>query len=122
MRIHSDTLTTDDIRTAATYAAAAGHGRVYVDSLTEHGSRSRRRAFEVKLIGDGSHSKRRTNPGAGNWDRSELEYAATHDSWGHLFAMLYSIDPNAIAGWAYSGAEDFHAKTGHKYHAPSHAL
>ena len=113
MKIHSDIITRDDIATAATYAAAAGHGRVYADEITERGSRSKARAFEVKLIGDGTHSRKRNAANTG--------YAATFESWGYFFASLYNVDPNMTC-LPYSSADDFHTKTRNEYHAPARHL
>ena len=49
MRIHSDTLTVDQITVAARYATQTSGALVYVDSLSMHGSRKRQHAHEVKL-------------------------------------------------------------------------
>jgi hypothetical protein len=116
MRIHTDSLTSTDIAAAANFAGRAGHGRVYLDAITSHGSRKRRQAWEVKLTGDGTVSRRRTNGGTRYADHgSERDYAATWDSWGWFIAFLFSIDPAAVVG-PYDGVETFHRLTGHKFH------
>ena len=113
MRIHSDTITSIDVLAAANFAARAGHGRVTVDTLSRHGSRSRRQAWEVKLTGDGSHSRRR--PNGGTYGAAD-DYAATWDSWGWFLAFLYSVDPRMTC-WAYADAENFHERTDGKFRA-----
>jgi hypothetical protein len=112
MRIHTDILTSTDVQAAANFAARAGHGKVYVESLAAHGSRKRRQAWEVKLTGDGTVSRRR--PNGGTYGAADA-YAATWDSWGWFIAFLFAYDPAAVAG-PYDGVDDFHGKTGHKFH------
>lgn len=115
MRIHSDTLTVENISTAVMGARAAGHGIVYLQTLERHGSRSRRQAWEVKLTGDGSHSRRRTNGGTRYTDHGrDRDFAATWDSWGHFLATLFHHDPHMTCDY-YKGADDFHAKTLDKF-------
>lgn len=109
MRIHSDTLTYYHLTDAAKAAATPEDGSVYVDMMM-HGSRSRARAFEVGLSGDGTRNKRRRNPGAGNRDRSDLDYAATWEAWGRFLAYLFRVDPNMTSTY-YSDENDFHTKT-----------
>lgn len=109
MRLHSDTITYRDIANAADAASTVEDGSVYVE-MTMHGSRSRARAFEVGLSGDGTRNKRRRNPGAGDKDRSDLDYAATWDAWGRFFAYLYSVD-SEMTCYAYADENDFHHKT-----------
>ena len=103
MRIHSDILSRTDVTNAARTALA------YFDSLTEHGSRKRDHAFEVKLRGG---SNRRPNFYNGSGD-----YAATWDQWGVFFSVLYDRDPNMVCGSAYSDREDFDLKTSGRFAA-----
>lgn len=86
MRIHSDTLTTSDIYTAAR------HARVDVVKLTEHGSHKRDHAFDVKLEGE---SRRRPNGGASGKGYAS-GYAATWDQWGVFLGILFDIDPAMV--------------------------
>ena len=89
MKIHSDTLTVEDIHTATREAGMRG---VYADVIAK-GSRSRKRGFEVKLSGTNT---RLQNPGTSR-DRS-VEQAATWDEWGMFINALYQLDSNAIIG------------------------
>jgi hypothetical protein len=106
MRIHTDKITFADLYRAAVNVTAHRHATVYVDGLTLHASRSRRAAWEVKLTGDGTHSRRR---------------AATWDQWGWFLAHLFDVDPEMIVGTpgrpTYASADDFHARTDDKFRA-----
>lgn len=109
MRLHSDKIVWDDIAKAC---RAAGMRGVF-HSTTEHGSRIRDRAFEVKLTG--TSNRRPNNRGAhGGWD-----HAATWDEWGMFFAYLFKIDPEMVVGDSgrptYDGANNFHAATGCRF-------
>lgn len=107
MRIHTDVITRADLLNAEKAARSPEDGHVFL-SVMEHGSRSRARAFEVALEGDGTKNRRRRNPGTGpNRDKG---YAATWDAWGRFLAHLYTVDPNMIAG-PYKSENDFHAQT-----------
>lgn len=110
MRIHSSHLTFEDLRAARQVASTIGDGRVCL-SYDAHGSRKRNRAFEVRLTGDGSFSRRRPNTGRSGGGE---EYAATWCAWGAFFAELFEVDPNAIAG-PYNGRDDFNAQTWHLF-------
>lgn len=101
MRLHSDTLTPEDLRDAL-----RGTG-VYLDFATLHASRSRARGIEFRLVANAGPGRRRRNSGvygAGH------EYAATWDEHGDFFATLFDLDPEAIIG-PYKGRSDFHQKT-----------
>lgn len=104
MRIHSDSLTIDDLndamREARAYYAEGG--------FSTHGSRSRRRAFNVLLRGD---SKRR--PNGGNSGAAD-EYAATWDQWGVFLSVLFESDPEMTC-LNYKDADDFHMKTNDRF-------
>lgn len=101
MRIHTNTLTAVDVYTAAGIAGAT------VETLTEHGSRSRARAFNVKLSGSSSH---RPN------DRGRSDcYAATWDEWGIFLAELFKRDDSVTVPNVYPDAEVFHWMTGNRF-------
>lgn len=99
MRIH----TTADRLDVATAARKAG---IYLEKFNTHGSRSHRHAFEVIASGESPH---RINSG-----KFGHEYAASWDQWGIFLAAIYAVDPTAKS-WAYTDADDFHAKTGHRF-------
>lgn len=101
MRIHTDTLTSTDLYSAAMIA------RVDLD-LTINGSRSRERAFNVTLTGE---SKRRPNSGQrGAGD----DYAATWDQWGIFLAVLFYVDPSMVTPY-YADANVFDQRTAGRF-------
>jgi hypothetical protein len=99
MRIHTDKVDLIDIRRAQEVA------HVVAIKDEEHGSRKRRRAWEIILSGDGAHRTQYA-------DRAEP--AATWDQWGIFLAELFKVDPDAIAG-PYDGADQFHEVTGDRF-------
>lgn len=105
MKLHTDTLRYADLLEAA---SNAGSG-VNVDG-TLKGSRSKDHAYDVSLTGT---STRRPNSGRSG---ASDDYAATWDEWGMFFAHLYSVDPGMTC-WAYDSEDDFHFKTGARFHA-----
>jgi len=110
MRIHTDTLTHADI---LDFTRAHGMTTVYA-TVSQHGSRTRARAFEVKLSGT---SGRRQN--SGSYGPRTDEQAATWDEWGMFLDALFDADPAAIVGTVksptYAGREHFHAVTTDRY-------
>lgn len=107
MRIHANTLAPRDI-----YAATCAAGMTGVDvTLTDHGSRSRARAYDVKLTGTSGRRPNGGSRGAANTD----DYAATWDEWGMFLAALFAADDSLTIPSAYVDADDFHFKTGGRY-------
>lgn len=104
MRIHSNTLTSQDV------FAAAYEARATVEVLTEHGSRSRDHAFEVKLTGE---SRRR--PNGGNYGAERDLYAATWDQWGVFLGILFDRDQSVTIPTAYVDAKTFDARTSYRF-------
>jgi hypothetical protein len=103
MRIHSSIISRRDITRALAMASQGGHGVVsLLEEPTRHGSRSHGTAWEVRLQGDGSVQRHRTQH-----DRDA--YAASYDSWGWFLGHLFIIDPTMIAG-PYKGEDSFHAQ------------
>lgn len=112
MRLHTDTLTIEDVCKAATVARAwfdMDDDPSYWGPTrpTEHRSRKRARAFEVKLRGE---SARYPNGGRNGSD----DHTATWDQWGVFLAALFELDPRMTC-WAYDGAASFHAKTADRF-------
>lgn len=105
MKIHSNSLTEAHIHTATRSHGMKG---VYAEVSTQ-GSRSRARAFTVKLTGT---SNRNQNPGTGR-DRY-VEKAATFDEWGMFIDFLFLCDEDAVIG-QYKGYEHFKACTFGRY-------
>lgn len=101
MRIHSDVLTRADFRDAA---QRAGVGIV---DLTEHGSRTRKGAFNLGLTGSSAY---RTQ-----WGPRD-DQAATWDEWGIFLAHLFEVDPAAHCGKnSYLSADHYHWSTGDRF-------
>lgn len=123
MRLHTDTLTDQDIRNALRAEINAGRiaPSVAFKTLTLHRSTSHARAFEVQLTsydksaGDG---RRLGNSGSYGSDDSG-DYAATYDEWGWLIGALYALDESAVWGSVarpqYADREDFDYRTGLTY-------
>lgn len=102
MKIHSDTLTLQDIRSAVPegcYLAAFYHKGDEWTSIGQEGSRSRERGFVVRLSGSSKSTMQRLP-----------DKAATWDEWGIFIAAIFAHDPDAICGW-YSSLQDFIDKT-----------
>lgn len=104
MKIHSDVLTSANLRTATTYRGMTG---VHLSEWITRGSRSRARSFDVKLTGN---SPSRPNFGAGEGD----DHAARWDEWGIFIEYLFTIDPEAIVG-VYKDYETFRKVTGGRF-------
>jgi len=119
MRIHvSAEITSHTLFKAAEVASNGGHGRVSIDAISQHGSKSHAHAFEIRLTGDGSVNRRRINQGTRDANRlygEDVPYSATYDSWGWFLGYLYEIDPTMKCGIYYSDFVDFHDKTDNKY-------
>lgn len=107
MRLHTDTITLADIERATEHLPGVGV------TATQHGSRIRSTAFEVKLEGNGY----RANPGAGG--RYEVPNGATWGEWGVFIAALYEVDSAALWGSnkrpVYDGSDHFHRSTGWRF-------
>lgn len=109
MRIHTDHLSRGDLTAAVSKAGLRG---VWIDGMTEHGSRSRKRAFEVRLAASPRPGRRFRN--SGQYGAESATYAATYDEHGEWIAQLYALDADAIVG-PYRGRADFHAQTKSHY-------
>lgn len=114
MRLHTDR--TIDYRKITEAVSVA---QANLDDVTEHGSRSHARAWEVRLIGGFEvHSARRPNSGHRGADGSDV-YAATWDQWGVFLRHLYEIDPTMVCGSGkrpvYASLLDFSLKTDYRF-------
>ena len=132
MRIHTK-LTRQDIQDAVMrsrvlgpgtaqneYRARTAKARAYItgvgiSALTEHGSRTHDRAFEVQLSGDSSRGPNSGRYGMDDWS----DKAATWDQWGLFLSVLFEVDPAARVGGAknpiYIDRDHFHWSTGGRY-------
>jgi hypothetical protein len=104
MRIHTDNLTPDDIREAATLAGCN------VKSWSTHRSTARGYAFEFILSGHGKIGGQygNTSYASGSWD-----------DYGIVLNRLFRRDPRAVVGTpgrpTYDGAADLHDRTAYRY-------
>lgn len=118
MRIHTDTLTHQDVveavRAAGVVTETTFWGteirsvRLNDAGVRHHGSRKRDHAFEVGLLGTSSRSTNSGVYGAG------AGKAATWDEWGMFLGALYEKDPLMFAG-RYQHAAYFHWATGGRF-------
>lgn len=134
MRLHSDTLTLNDVRAALSEAKAARNPwkgekepgtkiaeHVSLKRLTQHRSTARANAFEVQLeAAQRDRGRRAGNSGSYGAMRPDADgYAATHDEWGWLLAALYALDPEMIVGTpkspTYRDREQFDDRTAYHY-------
>lgn len=104
MRLHSNTLTRQEITDTLRRTVPGA----WIIDFSEHGSRSHKRAFEVKLRADKAPGRRRPNHGY------DGEYAATYDEWGAFIAVLYRLDPDMRFG-GYRDRDHFHRVTRGNY-------
>lgn len=119
MRVHTK-LTAAEMHAALNRAVEGGgvSAHVHLNVLEPHRSRSRARAFEVKLAtvvklkGDGRHHRNTGTQGAGR------VYAATYDEWGFFLAEVFKADPEAVVADFYDGEAHFHEKTRGVYSKP----
>jgi hypothetical protein len=98
MLIHSDKLTEGTIRDcvpAGTYLAAHYNRNEEWASVHTQGSRSRERAYSVRLSGSSKHTM-----------QNLPDKSATWDEWGEFISALFDIDPKAIIG-IYKGRNNF---------------
>lgn len=99
MRVHTK-LSLDDIRKLQRPSG------VHFEYLTERGSRSRDRAFEIVLTGSSAHRGQ-----SGDRDYA----AATWDEWGVFLGALFAADPNARVAGIYEGRDDYDWQTGERF-------
>lgn len=118
MRIHTNVLTPKVIRTILSRHPNLPTS-VAAWRLTEHGSRCRDRAYEVRLGADSGQDiygkTRRPSMGGGynpaiGWEEDYTEKALTWAEWGFFLADLFAIDSGARAG-TYDGEDDFYNQT-----------
>jgi len=101
MKVHTNVLTRDN------FFEAADEAGVTINSISEHGSRSHARSFNVYLEGS---SSRQSN--------GRDHKAATWDEWGHFMSILYTEDRDAMWGskaWGYQNVDDFNFQTQNRF-------
>jgi hypothetical protein len=123
MRMHTNTLTLEDFHRAMTAEKEAGRIAHHVSfkELSQRGSRSHERAFEVQLTAAYRDRGRRAG-NSGSYGAMQPEYdgyAATFDEWGWLLAALYRIDPDLVVGSVkqpiYRNVDNFDERTAWTY-------
>lgn len=105
MRLHTDTLTLDDVRRIARETLP---GDVEAD-VEEHGSRKRKRAFEVRLNaahGRDRLGKMRRASNSGTYGANSYRMAPTWHEWGDFIAGVFRGDQVACFG-TYDGVAEF---------------
>lgn len=139
MRLHSDTLTMNDVRIALRTAQLERNPwkgekepehkiarHVTLKRLSQHRSSARLNAFEVQLeAAERDRGRRAGNSGAYGAMRPEADgYAATYDEWGWLLAALYALDPQMIVGSpkyaAYEDRAQFDDRTAYHYNVSAY--
>ncbi len=101
MKIHSDTLTLNDLHRALPKGVLM--------HCTQKGSRTRSHAFDVTLYVWEKDSLHRRFGNSGGYGAKD-EVAATWDEWGIWIANLYAADPDAVMAY-YKDHADFIAET-----------
>lgn len=117
MKLHSDTLTGNDILLALKTAQAEGNVTADVSFVVfgQAGSRQRRHAWEIQLgtfdgksTGKSRHAKTNVRSDAGTC------YSATYDEWGYFLREIFLADPDAIFG-QYKELDNFDEQTKYAY-------
>lgn len=97
MRFHANNLTMTDVATAAARAGVTF-------TISTHGSRSRRAAYEIALQGDSNRS-----------NASNTGKAATWDQWGVFIDMLFEADDSLTIPRAYENRFQFDFRTSYRF-------
>ncbi|MDG6938495.1 MAG: hypothetical protein JRN42_08185 [Nitrososphaerota archaeon] len=120
MKLHTSTLTLDDIYDALNSAKKTGRVAedVFFVQLKKRGSNSRFGGYLIHLgtyeQGSGpTTSRHRKNSGKYGPTTDGL-WAASYDEWGWFIAGIFDRDPEAIFG-QYQGRWDFNRQTDNKY-------
>lgn len=125
MRIHTNALTSADLRDALKTTGLRAEG-VALDFCTEHASRSRARGLEFRLEarpGRDRFGKVRTRRNTGSYGAEDafspmFTAAATYAEHGVWMAELYERDPDAIVGY-YKSREHYHRSTRGEFATPA---
>jgi hypothetical protein len=116
MKLHSDTLTENDIYAALRQAADMGDvpAHLIFDMLRPAGSRTRANAWDIHL---GTYTKDRDTTGkmrrtpSNSTRQGDLaDYTATYSEWGWFIARLYWMDSEMVFG-PYKSLEHFDQAT-----------
>ena len=123
MRFHSDHHHERTVLDALRVTGLHAEG-VYFDTLSVHGSRSRARAFEIKLRADTGADRfgqTRRARNTGRYGADSYDVAATYDEWGILIAELLRVDEDAVFG-PYKGRDDFDTQTNYEFATDAYGL
>lgn len=112
MKLHTDSVTSADIVRAADKAGTD------FEVLESAGTRTRKSAFSVKLLGSSPH-----RPNSGYRGGDSDAHAASWDEWGIFLGALYALDADMVVagGNGYQSAAHFHWMTGYRFLGLSHA-
>lgn len=120
MRIHTDLIYDNHLLRALDSTGLTTDG-VWLETCDQHGSRSRARAFNVKLAATPRDGRRRRRNFATRLGDDVNTVAATYDEWGIWIRALFKVDPEAIIG-QYKGVDDFHTQTHGRFREHPFAL
>lgn len=93
MRLHSDTITVNDLFQAAEKARQDGQD-IFIADAALVGSRTR--AHRIDFHAGAANGRYARNSGHYGGDR--YNRAASWSAWGYLIAHLFAQDPNAVIG------------------------
>ena len=116
MRIWTNTLIHPDFHIALRAAARSYPpiGSLWFDTLEEHGARSFKRRFDVRLVGERIPGRTRKRNFQQKHHDPDGVVAPTYDEWGMFLRELYEIDPAMKCDY-YVNRCNFHAKTKHAF-------
>lgn len=114
MKLHTNTLTSQDVRNALATAKEDGHITRDIEFVVFNsaGSRSHKRAFELQLGTPDKYSgptNSRHHKNSGVAGASHI-YAATYAEWGWLIDALFDLDESLVFG-PYKSRQDFDTQT-----------
>lgn len=100
MKLHSDSITKQDVYRAAELARHHDGADIYVAEMMQNGSRSRARGITFYM--ESMNGRYATN----RQGRDEGARAASWSDYGYFIQRLFDVDPDAIIGY-YRGLDDF---------------
>ncbi len=98
MRIHADNLD------SALVLAAARESDMIVESFSEHGSKSRKKAFNILCSGNSTRNA-----------MSNSFKAATWDQWGVFLGILFDADETMTVPGVYADSDCFYDQTFNRF-------
>jgi hypothetical protein len=106
MKIYSNKITSEDVRSAFSRARNVNGADIWIDDLRTFRPRRRHgNGIEVFATSDGG-SRATGHAPIGSYDRSDLPRAASWTDYGYVMSYLFNEDPGAIIA-QYNGKADF---------------